>query len=378
MASFSFFRRTLVAIVACCGGSIAFADPGELVIRDVLPFTAPERAALAALVSSDPEAHALLAEKQAALDAFSDRTPRPLTEIIYEGRLNNDPARITTVAHLYDLEATAAWLEVWQATADPALALRIRDMVSAWTAAYVPTGNDVNEGKLVPLLVAYVALRPEFAPPDRTRIDDWVRRLAAPHLAAARDHTRATGNRYAKRLRLLALAALVLDEPAWRAEADSGLRALVDRALNPDGTSHDLIERDTLTYHTTTLRPLLSLAWLARRREEDLYTWTAPRGGSIKRSVDYVVPYATGEKAREEWKNSRAEIDRQRAAAGIAHYQPGKRYDPRQALPLLEEAELFDPTLGPLVATLSDRPGRRFPTWRTVLNAALRTSVSSF
>jgi hypothetical protein len=348
------------------------SDPGELTIRDVVSLSPAERARLARLVEESAEAKALLAAKREEVAEFAGSEPQPLKVMVYEGRLNTDPMRIDTVRHLRDMDRAAALFQLWQATGDENAAIRCRAYIQRWATTYVPTGNDVNENKLMPLLVAYEALRPGFDAQAREQIDAWVRRLASLHRPEVRDHRRATGNRYAKRVRLVMTAGLILNEPEWIDEATDGLRALVDRALFPDGTSHDLRERDTLTYHTTTLRPLLDLALLARRRGVDLYTWEAPGGGSLKKSVDYVRPYATGEKTRTEWVHSTAEIDRQRAAAGIPHYQPGSVYEPRQAIPLLEEAELFDPTLGKIVAKLRAQPHARFPTWRLVLNAALR------
>ncbi len=350
----------------------AAVDPGELDIRPVIPLDAAARARLAAITARDPEARALLEEKQAALAPLADARPRPLAVIVYEGRLSTDPERIATVRHLHDLDHVGAWFEVWQATGEPALAARLRDYIAAWSASYRPTGNDVNEYKLMPLLVAYVALRSGFEPAERERIDSWLRALAEPHRVAARDHGAAHGNRYAKRLGIVATAGLALDESGWLDEAVAALRVLVQRALFPDGTSQDFRSRDTLTYHTTTLRPLLDIARLVRGRGEDLYAWEAPGGGSIKRSTDFILPYARGEKVHAEWVNTTVELDRRRAAAGIPHYQPGRPYDPRKALPLLEEAELFDAALAPLVAELAGKPGARFPTWRLVLHAALR------
>jgi hypothetical protein len=350
----------------------AGADPGELDIRPVLPLDEAARARLAELIARSPEARAMLAEKQAALAALADARPRPLEVIVYEGRLNTDPARIATVRHLHDFDHAGAFFEVWQAVGDEALADRLRAYVSAWAGAYRPTGNDVNEYKLLPLLVAYVSLRPSFEEAERERIDAWMRALAEPHRVAARDHKQAHGNRYAKRLGIVATIGLALDEPAYLDEAVEALRVLVNRALLADGTSLDFRSRDTLTYHTTTIRPLLDVARLARGRGEDLYVWEAPGGGSIKRSTDFILPYARGEKVHAEWVNTTVELDRRRAAAGIEHYQPGRPYEPRKARPLFEEAELFDPSLTPLVAELAGRPGTRFPTWRLVLNAALR------
>lgn len=373
------FRWCLPSILLLGSPSVTRAEtsngsvePGEVVIRDVVAMTVLERGRLMRLIGRSAEAKVLLEAKRREVAAFATSEPRPLAMIAYEGRLNTDPERIAAVRHLQDMDNTAALFELWQATGDADLAQRCRLFIQRWASVYVPNGNDVNENKLMPLLVAYEALRPGFDVEARSQIDAWVRRLATLHLPKVRDHRGATGNRYAKRLRLVMTAGLILDQPEWIAEAIAGFRALVERALFADGTSHDLRERDTLTYHTTTLRPLLDLALLTRRRGEDLYAWQAPGGGSLKKSVDYVRPYATGEKTRKEWVNSTVEIDRQRAAAGIAHYQPGSLYDPQQSISLLEQAELFDAPLGPIVAKLYGRPDVRFPSWRIVVNAALR------
>ncbi len=347
-------------------------DPGELEIRNVLPLDEAARARLARIVAESEDARRLLDEKKAALPAIADKTPRPLAVLVYEGRLNTDPQRHKTVRHLYDFDHIGAWFEVWQATGDADLARRLREFISAWAAVYKPTGNDVNEYKLMPLFTAYVALRQDFEAEERERIDAWLRDIAERHLAAARRLERATNNRFAKSLRIVATAALALDEDSWRDACIAAVHALVKRGLYPDGSSHDFRTRDTLTYHTTTLRPMMDIALLTRDRGESLYEWVAPNGASIKKSVDFVVPYARREKVHAEWVNTQVDIDRRRAAAGIPHYQPGRPYDPVQAVPLLEEAEFFDPSLGPIVADLVGRPGSRFPTWRLVLNAALR------
>lgn len=36
----------------------------------------------------------------------------------------------------------------------------------------------------------------------------------------------------------------------------------------------------------------------------NIYHWEGDQGGSLEKSVDYVVPYALGKKTREEWANS--------------------------------------------------------------------------
>jgi hypothetical protein len=98
---------------------------------------------------------------------------------------------------------------------------------------------------------------------------------------------------------------------------------------------------------------------------------------SLNKSTDYLRPYVTGEKTPQEWINSIAEIDKMRAQAGMAHYQPGIPFDPRQALPLLSEAEMFDPGLKPLVRKLREKPSIEFPVRRLVFNEAIRNAASA-
>lgn len=353
------------------------SGPGELDIRDILPLTPDERGQLAIILSSSPDARMLLARKELEAKAWEKNQPSPIPVIHYEGLLNTDPLRIETVKHLRDLDQCAAWFEIWQANGDALASERCRKFILSWSRTYVPGGNDVNEYKLLALLVAYESLRPAFGHTEQIQVDAWVRKMAELHRNAIKDSNKATGNRYAKRLRLLATAGLILNEPAWIQEATSACRTLITHALYPDGRSHDFVQRDTLTYHTTTLRPLLDLAFLAKRQNIDLYTWESPTGGSLKKSTNFIRPYVNGENEHKEWVNSKADIDKKRAQAGIRHYQPGEPYDPRHALPLLSEAELFDSSLNPLVRQLSGLSPSDFPVWRLVLNEAIRKAAKS-
>ncbi len=74
----------------------------------------------------------------------------------------------------------------------------------------------------------------------------------------------------------------------------------------------------------------------------DLFSYTSPEGASVEKSVAYVVLYAIGEQVRQEWVNSKVELDHQRAAAGLEEYQPGRLFDPAEAIPLFEWASCYN------------------------------------
>jgi hypothetical protein len=348
------------------------ASVGEFDIPGVLPLNAEQTAFLRKLVREDPEAMALAKQEIAAAQPWLNAQPRPVEIIHYEGLVNTDPKRIACVEHLKDMTGAAILVRYWQATGNAQAARTLKEFILAWTGTYKLTGNDVNENKFFPLLVAYESLREElFDDQERAKVDAWVRELGELHhkeVLRSRHFT----NRYTKHVRLLAMCARILDNESWALAARHGVKRFVTNSLYADGESLDLKRRDTLTYHGSSLKPPLDLAMLAGEDGYALYTWESPKGGSLKKSVDYVVPYAMGEKTHKEWVNSKVDLDRRRAEAGLEKYRPGRLYEPRNALELMEKAGYFDPELMKVVLHLTESSAERFPTWQTLINEAAR------
>ena len=361
----------LLAVLSALPSARSEHGPGEFSFRPCLPLNEEQRDRLRHLVASDQEARKLFAVLKSEAEARLGLQPRPIEVICYEGLVNTDPKRIASVASLSEMEDVSILFHYWQATGDASTAAALKRFILAWAATYRPTGNDVNENKLYPVFVAYLALRPEFESDERKSVDQWIETLAGLH-AAAVDESRHITNRYTKRLRLLAVFAKILNRPDWHAQAMAGLKRFVQESLRADGSSLDLEMRDSLTYHNSALQPAIDLAVAAGPDGPDLYAWTAPSGGSLKKSVDYVVPFANRTKTREEWRNSSADLDRRRAAAGLEEYRAGRLFDPQDALGLLEAASCFDPGLVPLVLQLQGSGAERYGSWTMLVNAACR------
>ena len=352
------------------------ATPGEFGLPDVVPIPMEAVEQLRYLVANDPEAAARVEPVAEEARKFIGEPATPLEVIHYEGLVNTDPKRIETVKHLKQAGEAGHLLRYWQATGDPAAAKTLADWILAWFTTYELTGNDVNENKFFPMLTAYYYLRDQFPEAARKQVDAFVEELGELHAKAVRQSDHFT-NRYTKHVRLTAICGMILDRPEWIATAREGVKRFVSASLYGDGTSHDLRRRDTLTYHSSALRPPMHLAMLAGEEGIEIYEWENEKGGSIKKSVDYVVPYATGEKTREEWKNSKIGLDRRRAEAGLKKYQPGQLYDPQDATELMEVASFFDPDLHQVVMHLSETDAERYPTWQTLINAAVTRSMTN-
>ncbi len=345
-------------------------DPGDFSIRATIPLEKSQVKALRNLIASDPEAKDLFKKLEADAKELIGAEPTPLAKIHYEGLVNTNPKRIADVVKLRQMDDAALLFRYWQASGNEDAAATLKAMVLAWTGTYIPTGNDVNENKLHPLLNAYEALRETYPLKEKREVDAWVLRFGKNHEKAVRTSDFMT-NRYTKHLRLLSISGRILGKTDWQETAVTGLKRFVTESLRADGTSLDLERRDTLTYHCSALRPAIELAVLSGKDGAELYNWKSENGGSIRKSVDYVVPFADGSKTRKEWLNTTVELDRKRAAEGLEAYRAGRLFDPTSALTLIEEAAYFDKSLIPLARKLHGKDSSRFPSWALLVNEAI-------
>jgi hypothetical protein len=73
----------------------------------------------------------------------------------------------------------------------------------------------------------------------------------------------------------------------------------IDAQIEPDGRQPRETDRTRgFSYSVMNLRGFVELATLAEPFKLDLWRYQSPRGGSIRRALDYLVPYVSGEK---EW-----------------------------------------------------------------------------
>lgn len=354
------------------------ANPGELEIRQSLPLTSAQRAELQKLVRNDVEAQTLWANLKKEADAALKDTPRPLAEIFYEGIVDTDPRRISTVQSLYDMDKLAVLTQAYAFSGEAAYHEKAKEIILAWVRTFKPTGNTINENKLEPVFFGYGTMRDSFSASEKGIIETWMRQIAEKESTRYQNIDKpgaAKDNWHSKRVKIVGTIGILLNDKNFIDYGTNGYKLYIADGLYADGTSNDLKHRDALSYHASGLQPLLIMAAIAQTRginlpDGDFYTYVAPNGASMRKSVEYVVPFANGVLTREEWKNTLAELDRQRAAAGISYYKPGKPFDPKSAVGLLEAASWFDPTLVRLVSMLKGTTASNYPTTLVLLNRA--------
>lgn len=138
-----------------------------------------ETASLKRRLDSDPASRAAFTRDALTLAEESlAREPSPLQEIVYEGRVSGDPARVDTIRHLADMPRISALAWSARVTGDD----RYRTGAIKWTVAWVqtcpPSGNDVNDNKLDAILLATQLLGDQMRQSDRETCCNWIRLLA--------------------------------------------------------------------------------------------------------------------------------------------------------------------------------------------------------
>ena len=320
----------------------------------------------------------LVATNAAAADQFSmlqrqaegalGDSPHPLEKVVTEGHLDTDPLKIHTLAALADMGKIEALAWAWAVSGNAHYAHKARVFILAWAKVNRPDGDAINETRFEPLIVGYDLVRGTFPEADRRFVDEWLRRKA---IVLWENRRKVGDNWYSHRLKIVGLIGWTINDPALTADTVEGFQQQINHNLRANGAASDFYIRDALHYQIYDLEPLLTLARTAGRCGQNFFEYAGANGATLKRGLDFVVPFADGRKTHEEFARSKVKFDRERAESGQAEFQPHV-WDPKAAIPLFSQAAWFRPEYGSLAANLAGHPGEPFFNWQMVINAVSR------
>ena len=323
---------------------------------------------LRALVVDDPGAAAQFLLVRAAADQALGDTPDPVKAIFMEGHLEKDPKKMRSTAALKDRGKIEALGWAWAATGDERYGAQARRFLLAWAKVNQPDGNAINETFFEPMIVAYDLLRDTFSKADRQIVDDWLRNKAET-LWKSTFSVGVGGNWYSHRLKIVGLIGLIIGDDSMVQHVTEGYHKQIKAMIKPDGATTEFYVRDSINYHLYSIEPLLTLACAMERRGGKLFDYGDPEGVSLHNAVNFVVPFAEGQKHHIDFANSKSNADHWRAANGESHYA-AHPWSPQSSIRMLTQAAWFVPEYGTLAAKVAGKPGQKFIDWRTVINAA--------
>jgi hypothetical protein len=341
----------------------------------VVSLNAKELQKLKNLVQTDGEVKAHWQDLLKDADAALKDTPNPPDTILTEGILQGDPRKIRTWKSIEDMQKVYALAFAYKITDNTKYLTKAVDFLMAWANKNQPQGNPINDTNLDKIIFAYDLVKMNLATKDKTAIRSWLIKVGQQQImsfdkALNKGALTHMNNWNSHRIKEVAQVAWSIDDEVMKVWVRDHYIKQVAVNLNPDGSSFDFHERDALHYHVYDVDPLLVAATILHRDKkfaDHPYLFTSVTGSSLKASVNWLVPFFTGEKSHAEWINSKSAFDKKRAANGEKAYIAGTLFNPIEARTSIALAHYFDEEmLTYYQAHINNKS--KFPSWQFVLN----------
>ncbi len=308
-----------------------------------------------------PAVAALMKSVAARLNA----QPKPLVRLHTEGTLPHEGIYDESVEAQKDLDLMRDAALVWRATGDDRYLRLVDRFLYAWATTYRPSYDPIDETHFGEMILAYDLTASALPVKTRNASAAFIATLANGYVARIDAEPRPLIGTYrnnweSHRVKLVSMAAFTLDD---RKLINAAQRLFVEQVTNniaADGSTFDFTERDALHYVTYDLEPLVIAALAARRHNRNWLTERGKNGASLMSALNWLAPYALGEKTHEEFIGSRVPFDAKRREAGVPGFSG--QWDPRRAAELFHLAARLSGRYAPIAQRLQPEP----PAWLAV------------
>ncbi|KAF2407049.1 Alginate lyase [Pseudomonas antarctica] len=306
--------------------------------------------------TSNPMSKALLAAAQRHL---ADH-PNPLPHLHTEGTLPHHGIREQSSAAEKDWPVMRQAALAWRLNGDPRYLKQVDDYLAAWADVYQPDFNPIDETNLDMLINAYALtadhLRLETRAASRRLISNLGNGYIA-HIEQFHGQKKGTqtNNWQSHRVKLVSVAAAALGDRTMLEHAHQLFKQQIADNVLPDGVVTDFQDRDALHYVVYDLEPLVQAAMAAKPYGVG-GDWLniSVKGASLAGALDWLVPYATGQRRHEEFVHTHVQFDKDRAGVGEAGYSG--TWQPNSSATLFWLAAQLDKRYLPVATQLAAHP----------------------
>ncbi|MNK14813.1 Alginate lyase [compost metagenome] len=329
---------------------------------------------LKTLISNDANAKKLYTKYQTIADAAANENPQPIDTIRTEGLLKGNPKKTATANALRDMNKMYALAICYRVEGKKSYLESLASYLTAWATTNTSRGNPIDDTNLEDGITAYDLVKTDLQPKDNELIVKWLSQTASAGITFYGKSSKkmtSYNNWRSHQLKIVGLIAYAIDNAEYKKYIAEHLTDQIEKNLYADGSGVDFKHRDALHYHVYTLEPLLRLAIVLKRATGvDTYSAQSTSGASIKKSVEWLMPYATGEKTHGEYVNSTVKFDQARAKNGESSFQAGNLWQPKSGLEVLALSAYFDPQYNSIIKTVAGTTNS-YSDWQLVLNKVM-------
>ncbi len=305
-------------------------------------------------VAASSASKAMLAAAQRHL---SDQ-PNPLPHLHTEGTLPNHGIREQSIAAEKDWPILRQAALAWRISGDRRYLKQVDNYLAAWAGVYRPDFNPIDETNLDMVINAYALTAADLSPETREASGRLISSLGNGYIAHIQQfHGPKKGtqinNWQSHRTKLITMAAVALGDRAMLQQAFGLFKQQIADNVLADGSVTDFHDRDALHYVVYDLEPLVQAA-LAAKADGGDWLHATVNGTSLSAALDWLVPYANGERSHEEFVHTRVQFDKDRARVGEAGYSG--TWQPKSSATLFWLAAQLDRRYLPVARQLAEHP----------------------
>ena len=284
--------------------------------------------------------------------------PKPMARVHTEGTLPGQGIRDESIAAERDFGRMQDLAFAYRLSGDKRYLAKVAELLGAWVAVYKVSGNPIDETPWTQVFMAFDLTHADLPPELVSKTTALFQSFATFYLDwLDANFAKDPYNWSSHRVKLAVLGAYEAGDSDLITRAHAAYSRQVKQNVRADGSVNDYFKRDALHYVTYDLEPLTVAAMAAKVHDEDWFHTAATGAPSVEQAVDWLIPFALGEKTHMEFAHSDVPFDAARAKAGEKGYSG--QWEPGNSVTLFAECGYMDKryiaTLGKVVANTKGR-----------------------
>lgn len=307
--------------------------------------------------NADPAPTAAIQALQRDVDKRLAETsqPRAIARLHTEGTLPHQGIWDQSIEAKKDFPLIRNLALLWRAKKDQRVLNQLAPILDAWATIYQPSFNPIDETDFDTIIDAFALIQADLPQATRDKVAALLHRFATGYLDQMQHYSKPGKNTWinnwqSHRIKIATMSAAALGDQRLLDAARWQFIKQLNQNLHPDGTSIDFEERDALHYVVYNLEPLVRAAMAANTMGQDWLTLRADNGVTLAVAIDWLVPYASGEKTHQEYVNTTVKFDLQRRDAGVPGFTG--QWEPKSSDQLFWLASTLDARYQPLAQSL--------------------------
>ena len=304
-------------------------------------FTPSSIATLKSRAAKDPDARSYLVGVSKFAAQSASVKPSAKQSLDIEGQLNSGDAQIAN-SDMHILVALAADYRLNGTKASRDNATRF---LSAWAGTYKPVGNPITEEVFFKYIAGYELVKDDISADIRLQVDSFLRQLfyTAKKSVALREPILSHSNWESRHLLLATAIAYTLGDASMKTYCRRLYQSQISHNILPEGTmrtaipetvnypqmasrlnmrisrgmTFDLVHRDAMGYHVSSLYGLVLSAMIAKNQKLNWLDMPGDRSQTLVDSLLFTAPYATRAKIHNEFANTLVSFDKDHKRGGM-------------------------------------------------------------